>query len=85
VLINNNAYIEGKAAVLLQIMIKKHPKSICSSMLSCYFLRKAYSKVDFGHAKISDTIFWVNPYYYISTTVLKDFTTKTDCVKDGVL
>jgi len=28
-----------------------------------HFLCKAYSKVDFGHAKISDAIFWVNPYY----------------------
>jgi len=28
------------------------------------FLRKAYCKVDFGHTKISDTMFFrVNPYY----------------------
>jgi len=28
------------------------------------FLRKAYSKLDFGHAKILDAnFFWVNPYY----------------------
>jgi len=29
------------------------------------FLLKPYSKVDFGHIKISDAIFCVNPYYYI--------------------
>jgi len=27
------------------------------------FLCKAYSKVDFGHAKILNIIFWVNAYY----------------------
>jgi len=30
------------------------------------FLRKAYSKVDFGHTKILGAIFsQVNPYYYV--------------------
>jgi len=29
------------------------------------FSCKAYSKVDFGHIKILDAIFWVNPYYYV--------------------
>ena len=37
------------------------------------FLCKAYSKVDFGHAKIFDAIFfWVNPYYLVLATVLND-------------
>jgi len=37
---------------------------------SC-FLHKAYSKVDFGHAKISDAIFW-GQSLLLSTTVLND-------------
>jgi len=32
---NNN--LHGTGAVLSQITTKKHPKSICSSVLSCYF------------------------------------------------
>jgi len=27
------------------------------------FSRKPYSKVDFGHVKFLDAIFWVSPYY----------------------
>jgi len=35
------------------------------------FLRKAYSKVDFGHAKISDAIF-LGQFLLLSTIVLND-------------
>jgi len=53
--------------------------SLCLTKVRCYYSRtnafvdfyKAYSKVDFGHAKISDAIF-SGQSLLLSTTVLND-------------
>jgi len=46
------------------------------------FSRKAYSKVDFGHAKILDAIF-LGQFLLLSTTVLND--TYVRITKEGCL
>jgi len=60
--------------------------SLCLTKVQCYYRRtntfksifsqKAYCKVDFGHAKISDAIF-SGQSLLLSTTVLNDKTTFT--------
>jgi len=48
-------------------------------------LRKAYSKVDFGQAKISDAIFFSGQSLLLSTTVLNDGVYITDGIELKVI
>jgi len=52
-------------------MFNKHTVLIDVPMHFSGFLRKAYSKVDFRHIKISDTIF-LGQSLLSSTTILND-------------